>query len=322
MSLLFVDAGILTTIQDLGRKGFRKFGINPSGVMDKTAARVANILVGNDETEAVLEMHFPAPTLKFESPTAFALCGADFSAYLNDVPVETWRTHIAKEGDVLRFNEKRLGARVYLAVAGGFHTEKWLGSASANLKIGFGKKFQKGDRIELKKSLDGVERNGIAKLSGCKVSESLIPRYSHFPTVRITSGAEFDKLTALSIENLLKKSFKVSVTSDRMGFRLEGEPLFLIDESEIVSSAVDFGTIQLLPDGQLIILMADHQTTGGYPRIAHIAKVDLPLVAQLNPNDKIYFEMISEAEAERLALIENKNINILKWAVKLRYAHG
>mgnify|MGYP001772884973 CR=1 FL=1 len=312
MSLYFLKSGILTTIQDLGRTGFRRFGINPSGAMDWMACRLANIILGNDETEPVLEIHFPAPILKFEKMTNFAICGADFSAQLNDRKVETFRPAFAKEGDILSFTEPLLGARVYLAVAGGFQTEKWLGSASANLKIGFGHNLQKGERICFKQKTSQNSKND------CKVGFSLIPRYSHFPTVRVIPGAEFDKLTAISVETFLKNSFKISATSDRMGFRLEGDPLFLLDEVEMVSSAVDFGTIQLLPNGQMVILMADHQTTGGYPRIAHIAKIDLPIVAQLKPGDKIYFRMISEEEAERLFLIQDKNLNLLKWAVKFK----
>jgi antagonist of KipI len=115
----------------------------------------------------------------------------------------------------------------------------------------------------------------------------------------------------------LKNSFSVTVNSDRMGFRLAGEPLSTLEETRLVSSAVNFGTIQLLPDGQMIILMADHQTTGGYPRLAHVAGIDLPLVAQLNANDKIYFKMISLAEAENLIIQSEKDLNLLKTAVKL-----
>ncbi len=306
----------MTTFQDLGRNGFRRFGINPGGAMDSHAVRLINILLGNEENEAALEIHFPAPVFEFEQDTLFALGGADFSAHLDEVRVENWRVIEAKKGSRLSFKQKISGARCYLAVRGGFQTEKWLGSASANLKVGFGKNLQKGDRIFLKES----QTNGKSYadvFARVRISSDLIPRYSHFPTVRIIPGAEFGKLTAVSVENLLKKSFKISHLSDRMGFRLEGEPLYLIDETEMVSSAVSFGTIQLLPDGQMVILMADHQTSGGYPRIAHVIEVDLPLVAQLSPNDKLYFEMISEEEAEELLLMRERDLKFLKWAVRL-----
>lgn len=320
MSILVVKEGVLTTFEDMGRNGFRRFGVNPGGAMDSFAVRLINILLGNEENEAVLEMHFPAPVFKFEEDAFFALGGADFLACLDEVKLENWRIYKARKGNRLSFLQKISGARCYIAVKGGFQTGKWLGSASSNLKVGFGKNLQKGERILFKLSgsqISTSEQFLLSKLSRYKISNSLIPRYSYFPTVRIIPGAEFDKLTAISVENLLKKSFKVSNQSDRMGFRLEGERLYLIDKTEMVSSAVNLGTIQLLPDGQLVILMADHQVSGGYPRIAHVAKVDLPLVAQLNPGDKLYFQMISESEAEDLFITREKEMKYLKWAVKL-----
>ena len=312
MSILILKSGILTTFQDLGRAGFRRFGINPNGAMDRQAARLINILLGNAEAEAVLEMHFPAPVLEFEANVFVALGGADFSARLNDRTIENWRLVSVNQGDVLSFPERKSGARIYLAARGGFAAEKWLGSASANLRAGVGKALQKDDRVFLKQMTGNK-----AQRSNFKISNSLIPRYSNFPTVRVTAGAEFDALTALGAEVFLKNSFTVTTDSDRMGFRLKGAPVYLLDEIKLVSSAVNFGTIQLLPDGQMIILMADHQTTGGYPRLAHVAEIDLPLVAQLNADDKVYFKLISGSEAENSLIEREKDLNLLKTAVKL-----
>ena len=312
MSIEILKSGILNTFQDLGRNNFRRFGINPSGAMDGHAARLINILLGGDEAEAVLEMHFPAPVLEFEKDALIALGGADFSAKLNAKPIENWRPIFANKGDHLSFPERKSGARIYLAVAGGFETEKWLNSASANLRAGIGKALKQGDKISFKqRTKDEGQRTNF------KISNSLTPRYSNFPTVRVTAGAEFDALTAVHAETFLKNSFTITLNSDRMGFRLNGAPLYLLEEARLVSSAVNFGTIQLLPDGQMIILMADHQTTGGYPRLAHIGEIDLPLVAQLNANDKVHFKLISVAEAEDLILEREKNLNLLKTAVKL-----
>lgn len=312
MSISILKSGILTTFQDTGRNGFRRFGINPGGAMDRRAARLINILLGNAETEAVLEMHFPAPVLKFEADAFIALGGADFSARLNEKPIENWRPIFANKNDVLSFPERKSGARIYLAARGGFQTEKWLASASANLRAGIGKALQKGDEVFLNSKFE-IQNSKF----NCKISNSMIPRYSNFPTVRVTAGAEFDALTAFGAETFLKNSFSVTPNSDRMGFRLAGEPLYLLEDVRLVSSAVNFGTIQLLPDGQMIVLMADHQTTGGYPRLAHVAEIDLPLVAQLNANDKIYFKMISLPEAENLILQREKDLSLLKTAVKL-----
>lgn len=313
MSLLILKSGILTTFQDLGRNGYRRFGINPNGAMDRTAARLINILLGNAESETVLEIHYPAPIFEFESEAVFALGGGDFAARLNETEIENWRGGFARKGDRLTFPEKRSGARLYLAVKGGFETEKWLGSSSANLKAAIGKPLQKGDKVLFKDQSPKTEN----QRPDYKISFALVPRYSRFPTVRVTTGAEFERLEALSAEIFLKNGFAVSLASDRMGFRLAGEPLYLSDKAELVSSAVNFGTIQLLPDGQMIILMADHQTTGGYPRLAHVAAVDLPLVAQLSPNDKVFFKLISNEEAEELFFEREKDFNFLKTAVDL-----
>jgi len=315
MSIQILKSGILTTIQDLGRNGFRRLGINPNGVMDATAARLVNVLLGNAENEAVLEMHYPAAEILFEKDTFFALGGADFSAKLNDKSIENWRLHFAAKKSVLRFAEKTLGNRAYFSIKGGFEIERWLASASTNLKAkigGFeGRNLQKGDRLTFKRPTANGERR-----TNFKISNSLIPFYSRFPTVRVTACGEFDFLRASSHEVFLKENFVISQNSDRMGFRLQGKPIHLAEKAEILSSAVDFGTIQLLPDGQMIILMADHQTSGGYPRIANVIPTDLPLLAQLGAGDKVAFHLISVEEAENLLIEFEKNLNLLKIAVK------
>lgn len=146
----------------------------------------------------------------------------------------------------------------------------------------------------------------------------MIPFYSRFPTVRVTAGAEFEWLKTLSRELFLKEYFVISQNSDRMGFRLQGEPIRLSKKKEILSSAVNFGTIQLLPDGQMIILMADHQTSGGYPRVANVISTDLPLLAQLGAGDKVAFHLVLIEEAENLLMEFEKNLNLLKIAVRLK----
>jgi antagonist of KipI len=317
MSLLISKPGILTTVQDLGRNGFRRFGINQSGAMDRIAFRLINSLLGNDETEAVLEMHFPAPEILFEEPAVCALGGADFSAILNGEPVENWRLFLAPKGSLLKFGQRSSGNRAYLAVKGGFGVVPWLKSTSTNLPArigGFdGRKLRPGDRIPFKRPITGRPPRFIQK-----ISNSMIPFYSKFPTVRVVAGAEFDDLTAVSRRNFLNENFTISRNSDRMGFRLIGEPLHLIQNKELVSSAVSFGTIQRLPDGQLITLMADHQTSGGYPRLANIISTDLPLIAQLGANDQVAFHLISIGDAESLLIDFENNLNKLKIAGKYR----
>jgi antagonist of KipI len=312
MSILIEKAGILTTVQDTGRTGFRHYGINPNGVMDLAAASIVNILLGNTRSEGVLEIHFPGDTIHFEEDAVFAIGGAEFGAKLDGGPVENWRPVFAHKGSTLKFTAKILGNRAYLAVAGGFHLERWLGSLSTNRVAqigGFrGRKLKNGDRIFLNSGSVAPPR------SNYRVSPSLIPRYASFPTVRVTAGAEFDLLNALGQETLLKGNFVISADSDRMGFRLRGKTMHLLNEIELVSSAVSSGTVQLLPDGQAIVLMADHQTSGGYPRLAHVAAVDLPLLAQLGPNDKAAFHLVTINEAEDLALEFERDLNLFKTA--------
>jgi antagonist of KipI len=320
MSLVFLTNSLLATVQDLGRNKYRRFGINPNGAMDKTAARLINILLGNNENEAVLEMHFPAPQVRFEKDALIALGGANFGARIDEKEIENWRPIFVPKNSVLSFSRKIFGNRIYLAVKGGFEIEKWLESASTNLKAhvgGYqGRPLQKNDRLFFKRQT----ANSYSKtVFSYKISKSLIPPYSPFPTVRVIAGEEFEKLTEESQNAFKIQSFTVSNQSDRMGFRLKSESLKLKEPLQLVSSAVSFGTIQLLPNGQLIILMADHQTTGGYPRIAHIISQDLPLVAQLGANDKLNFAFISIEEAENLILQTELELNYLKVGISQKF---
>jgi antagonist of KipI len=315
MSIVFLTNSLLTTVQDLGRNSFRRFGINPNGAMDKTSTRLINILLGNDENESVLEMHFPAPKILFEANAVIALGGADFGAKLNEKEIENWRPVFVEKGSILNFTKKTFGSRAYLSIKDGFKIEQWLGSASTNLKAkvgGYeGRSLHKDDRLFLKQtaSYEGRKTN-------FKISKSLLPLYSSYPTVRVVAGAEFERLSADSKKKFQSQNFTIRNESDRMGFRLNSENLNLREKLELISSAVGFGTIQLLPDGQLIILMADHQTTGGYPRIAHIITCDLPLVAQLGANDKLNFKVVTIEEAENLTLAFEKDLNLLKTACR------
>jgi antagonist of KipI len=315
MSVHFQSKGILTTVQDLGRVGFGRFGINPSGAMDRTAVRLINILLGNDENEAVLEIHFPASILQFEEQTVITLGGADFAAHLNEKPIENWRPFRVEKGGILEFRQRNFGASIYLSVRGGFQIPEWLGSRSTNLsaKIGGfdGRAVHKNDRLFFKQQTTKYEIR-----TNFRVSRRLVPFYSRFPTVRVVAGAEWENLSEESQEKFLSNTFSIRRESDRMGFRLNGENLNLTEKIELLSSAVNFGTIQLLPDGQLIILMADHQTTGGYPRIGSVAAIDLPLLAQLNPGDTVNFHLISIAEAENLLVQQQIELNYLRTAIR------
>lgn len=285
--------------------------------MDMTAARLINILLGNDENEAVLEMHFPAPKIVFESNAIAAIGGGDFASTLDGQPIENWRPFFAKKDSVLQFTRKTSGNRAYLTIKGGLKVNDWLGSSSTNLaaKTGGieGRNLAADDLIAFNKKIKRPKSQ-----PNLRISNNLIPHYSQFPSVRVLPGGEFDLLSDAGHELLFGQDFTISNSSDRMGFRLKGEPLTLSKPEELVSSAVSFGTVQMLPDGQLIVLMADHQTAGGYPRIAQVITHDLPLLAQLGANDKVAFHLVSINDAENLALEFERELNFLKVAVKLR----
>ena len=313
MGIIIKRPGISSTIQDLGRTGARSLGINPGGVMDTAAARIVNTILGNEKPAAVLEVHFPAAEIEFDAGIVFAIGGGDFGAKLDGEEIRNWTSTRASEGSTLKFARKRSGSRSYVGIQNGFQVESWLGSASTNLAVGvggfFGRRLMAGDRIAC---------GDLAEFTPFTVGRSLVPRYSRYPTVRVIPGAEFGFLTATSERDFLKEGFTLTNDCDRMGYRLSGKPLHLLDDRSMISSAVCFGTIQLLPDGQMIILMADHQTSGGYPRIANVISVDLPVLAQCGPGDGVSFEMVSIEEAERLALQFEAELNFLRVGCRLQ----
>ena len=314
MSLNIRKPGILTTVQDLGRYGGQRFGINSNGVMDTAAARLINAALGNDESDAVLEMHFPAAVIEFEADTTIAIGGADFGAEINGEPVRNWTVHQIGKGAVLSFTNRSSGNRAYLALCGGVQADEWLGSRSTNLTAGIGgylgRRLLGGDIVDC---ADGSYRRWPVT-----IGSSIIPRYSRFPTVRVVPGSEFDILTATGERAFVGEGFTLTNDCNRMGYRLSGKPLDVIESSPMVSASVNFGTIQLLPDGQMIILMADHQTSGGYPRIGNVIAVDLPILAQCGPGDGVSFELISVGDAEHLALEFQAQLNMLRVGCRLR----
>lgn len=317
MAIRISKAGIFDTVQDLGRIGYRRLGIGPGGALDRSAVRIINTLLGNNENAAVLEMHFPAPSIGFETHTVFAVAGADFGPRLNSSEIPNWTAISASPGDALTFSTRRTGMRAYLAVSGGLAGERWLGSASTDLfaeKGGVeGRKLAVGDTIA-----GGGEADGhclrIAPGPG------ILPAYSESPTLRITGGPESHLLTALGENALLTSEFSVLRDSDRMGFRLAGPAIGLIRDVELVSSPVSPGTIQLLPDGNPVVLMAGCQTTGGYPRIGQVASVDLSLAAQIGPGDRLRFRRIEDAEAEGARCRFERDLCFLRMGIRLRHS--
>lgn len=309
MSIRVIKPGILDTVQDEGRFGYQHLGINPAGAMDKFAMQAANALVGNKPGEAVIEMHFPASVFLFTGPALIALSGACFSASINGEPVPHLHPVAVVKNDVLQFHKPAGGTRAYLAVAGGLRLKEWLGSKSTHLKVkagGYnGRALQKGDELFFDQSfqyLPGKDEFVVlpwkADISWGDTSKNIL----------VLPGAEWERLTTEAKENFTMTSFIITQQSDRMGYRLNNIPFPVMTNEEMVSSAVSFGTVQLLPDGKLIILMADHQTTGGYPRIAHVVSAHHSRLAQLKPGDKIQFRLTSQAAAEKMLIKQQQHL--------------
>lgn len=332
MTLRITGAGLQTTIQDLGRPALQHAAIPGSGAMDRLACRAANVLIGNDENAAVLETTLMGPAIVFESRTLFALAGADLNATLDGRRVPLWHPVVAAPGALLRFAQPALGCRTYIAVAGGIDVPLVFESRSTYLRGGFGgldgRALRAGDRLEcnapsplsraIAASLDG-DASVVARWS---LGVTLRPPYADDVTVRVVPGAHAALLDDASGVLLEEARFRISSRSDRMGYRLEGKPLALRQPTELLSEGVAFGTVQLPPGGAPIILMADRQTTGGYPRIAEVASVDLPLIAQLKPGDALRFRVISLADAQRLYLAQEAELAQARAGIALRFATG
>jgi antagonist of KipI len=279
MPIIFNKPGLFTTVQDLGRPGYRSLGITPGGAMDIFAATVANLLAGNDEHFPVIEMHFPGPEIQFTETAVISITGADFGLHIDDQPVACWQTLVIERNQTISFRKNIQGARAYLAIGGGLRLVPWLNSFSTNIPAvagGYqGRPSRKSDRIEL---LHPTAKEPVKMLRAPQTAIEDV--YNPGNGIRCIPGPEWDLLTQKSRQGFPGRQFTVTAQSDRMGYRLSGEGLFMAKDYSMVSSPVDFGTIQLLPNGQLIVLMADHQTTGGYPRIAGVITADLPRLAQ------------------------------------------
>ena len=316
MSIKIIRPGVLSTMQDGGRYGYRGIGIGSGGAMDIFAMKVAQYLCGNEDSEAVIEMNFPAPEILFEKDAIISITGADFSAFINETIIPAWSTLMVKKDSILKFKQPVSGAKVYLAVHGGWQAEKWLGSYSTHGKLaagGFkGRALQKDDRIDFTENKIYFINNKILPwhISRHELNNIYQPSYS----IHCIPGAEYELLTEWSKRNLEQQEFTISNKSDRMGYHLNNQPLLLQRPIELVSSAVDMGTLQLLPTGDCIVLMADHQTTGGYPRIASVIKADLPKLAQAKPGQIINFTMIALQEAEDKLLCMQKTLQEIKGA--------
>ena len=312
MSVRVLRPGLLTTLQDQGRHGFQRVGLCPGGAMDPVALALANALVGNPLEEAALEITVIGPELEFEEDTLVAVCGAEFhGGFPHNRPV------LAPAGSRYNVGRALRGARAYIAVAGGFAIEPVLGSRSTYLPGRFGghegRALKHGDLMPLRDAKAAQKFDSLKKTRDGTVRWSAPPLTlpDREPVlVHVIDGQHFPSFDSASQRAFVDTVWRVGPESNRMGFRLGGPPLGRPDADEILSGPTCLGSVQVPPSGVPIALMADHQTTGGYPRIAEIASADVPRLAQLAPGGKVHFarcslEMAGELRRDAKARLES-----------------
>lgn len=329
MTLVVRQPGIQTTVQDLGRPAWQHIGVPVGGAMDEQAHRIANLLVGNDVHAAALDCAFGGVALEFESSALVALTGRDIAASLDGTPIPSWHAIRTQPGSLLVLHT---GCRTTIAVAGGVDVPVVLDGRGTSLRAAFGgwqgRALRKHDRLPLARPAPLGQRIAAhletrgRTVADWSASPVLLPAYSAHPSIRMIHGPEFGQLTDASRETLLGDTFRIAPESDRMGYRLAGQTLALTAHRDMVSSGVTAGTIQLPPGGAPIVLMADRQTTGGYPRLGDVIAVDLPLLAQLVPGDTVRIVPVSLDLAHSLYRKREQLLTGAARAMHLRFAAG
>ena len=319
MAATALRAGFLTSVQDLGRTGFREFGVSTSGALDLFALRVANLLVGNDEDAAGLEITLGGLQLRFEDDRTVAWCGGEFGVQLGSTTLPAGHACLVSAGDELKFGPAKVGCRSWLAISGGIDVPLMLRSRSTDLRAQFGgfdgRPLRDGDVVQLAKWAGSpTPTTGI---SSWTAPHDWVSPASGDPILRFVRGIDRHRFTASTLQRLTSEEFTVSPDSDRMGVRLESPELKRQDNVDLISEAVAPGTIQVPPSGKPILLLGDCQTIGGYPKIAHVITVDLGIAAQLRAGDHVRFCEVSLADAQHLLLERERQLELFRVGLSL-----
>jgi antagonist of KipI len=327
MNLNVARAGFLTSVQDLGRNSFRQFGVSFGGALDSHALRVANLLIGNDESDAGLEITLGGLRMRLKDERVIAWCGGEFDVRAGSTPLPAGHSCLLDADDELTINQPKIGCRAWLTVSGGIDVPLVLGSRSTDLRANFGgldgralrdgDKLALGNQSEFSRSLVNLLReqrvaswSSPAEWSSTAKTETVL---------RVIRGVDWPRFNDVTIQRFTSDAFVVSPDSDRMGVRLDGPELCRNDDVDLVSDAVAPGTIQVPPSGRPILLLGDCQTIGGYPKIAHVITVDLSLAAQLRGGDHVRFSEVSMANAHRLLLERKRELERFRVGLSL---HG
>jgi antagonist of KipI len=320
---LFVErAGFLTSVQDLGRMGFREFGVSSGGALDSFGLRVANLLVCNDQPAAGLEITLGGLQLHFEDERVVAWCGGEFDAQIESTRLPVGHAALVQAGERLKFGRPQIGCRAWLAISGGIAVPAVLGSRSTDLRAHFGG-FQ-GRALRDRDAVALVARpESSAPATG--ISSWTAPHDWVSPAkpkaiLRFIRGVDWKRFKPSTLQRLTTEAFTVSPDSDRMGVRLEGPELKRVDESDLISEAVAPGTIQVPPSGKPILLLGDCQTIGGYPKIAHVITVDLGVAAQLRAGDHVRFSEVSLTDAHQVLIEREREFERFRIGISLQGA--
>jgi antagonist of KipI len=331
MSISVLKPGLLTTVQDQGRFGYQHTGLVVSGALDAVALRTANLLVGNPENLAGLEFTLRGPSLRFEGDALLALTGADLAATIAGQPVPLGRPVAVRTGTVLAFGAPKASGRAWLAFAGGVAVPPVLGSRATYLRAALGglagRALRGGDVLPVgewpaiaQALFKGMNLTDAAswRTAGWYADNSPLARPGRPLVVRALPGPEYEQFPPESQRAFWKETFTVTTEADRMGARLSGPMLERFTTTELLSSAVTFGTVQVPAGGQPIVLLADCQTTGGYPRLAQVISADLGRLAQALPGTQLRFVQVGLAEAQALYLAQEQRLRALARAVYLK----
>jgi antagonist of KipI len=283
-----VQPGWFSTVQDQGRYGYQQYGVPVAGAMDLFSTTVANRLVGNADDAAVLELTLKGPELEFDGDTHIAITGADLSPTIRGTRTPQWECLKVFGGSRLCFGMAHAGARTYLAIAGGINVPLVLGSRSTHYLSEFGgfkgRPLRRGDVLYAGQPLPSAEG-----LTGTRLPARLVPRYEKSARLRLIPGPHQDLFSATALATLTGTPYTITPASSRMGYRLAGPRIVTNGPGHFISDCTTIGALQIPADGQPILLMADRQTTGGYPTIGVVITADLPLAAQLAPGDTVTF---------------------------------
>jgi antagonist of KipI len=327
MTAKILRAGPLTSVQDLGRFGHRAIGVGTSGALDSFAARVANLLVGNDERAGVIEIALGNFRIRFGDERVIAWCGGAFEVRVVKEQIPAGHAFFVRADDELIVNLPQIGCRMWLAISPGVNDSPFvLGSRSTDLRAGFGgfagRALRDGDELPLGE-MTAVSRARREILRNTRLSDWSAPHEwtntaARYPLLRFTRGAQWSHFNASTHHALTTAKFSVTPEADRMGVRLAGPELKRAEVSDLLSEAVAPGTLQVPPNGNPILLLGDCQTIGGYPKIAHVITVDLPIAAQLRPGDEVRFRETSIAEAHGLLVQRERDLERFRIGLVLR----